>query len=438
MSKLKFFLILASALLISCANPTDPEGNGTGDGGKGDGTTIVDGKKYKEWYLSDEEQKKQFSLGPTALFSTIASDQYRIPAIVVATNGNIIAFGDSRYGINGDVGNDNLIDIVFRVSSDGGYNWTSKQIVGNKSTSKTDNKGDALVFSAKNGDIVVLAAGGGAWSTAPSDPAKIWMSRSTDYGYTWSNWKEVGQEIWDALTGLGFQRKAFAASGRGLTMRDGRLIAAMLIMDTTGKQGTLTIYSDDNGNTWKAGGSIKGDLNGVYPNEPKVIAELDNGTLLMSTRPNGQQNNGYRMFSTSTDKGLNWTKYEYRELKDGDANGEGVVWTSKYRNAPHNYILHVNCSEGIRRKKITLNISKDNGSSWQKLLTYYDGDSCYASIDVLQDGTVILLTEEPKASPGEGSDQNGWYDLVFRRYNMNYLTGGAESYSTDWYLEVNE
>lgn len=435
MKKLLCILLLIYIFaVISCANHTlDPT-----NGSKGNATIIVGGKRFKEWYLSDEEQKKTFLLGPTALFSTIASDQYRIPSIVAATNGNIIAFGDSRYGQNGDVGNNNLIDIVFRVSEDGGYTWSAKKIVGNKSTSKDNNKGDALVFSAQNGDIVVLAAGGGAWFTAPATPSKIWMSRSKDYGYTWSNWKEVGQEIWDALPGIGFFRKAFVGSGRGLTMHNGRLIAAMLIQDTYKNQGTLVIYSDDNGDTWKAGGSIKYDPQLPQPNEPKVIAELDNGTLLMSTRPSSQGNDGYRMFSTSVNQGASWTPYKYGNLRDGDANGEGVVWTSKYRNAPHNYIIHVNCSEGLRRQKITLNISKDNGNSWQKLLTYYDGDSCYASIDVLQDGTVILLTEEPKASPGEPSDENGWYDLVFRRYNMNYLTSGRESYSTSWYLEVNK
>lgn len=43
MSKLKLFLILASALLISCANPNDPDngndtGGGTGGGGTGGGS----------------------------------------------------------------------------------------------------------------------------------------------------------------------------------------------------------------------------------------------------------------------------------------------------------------------------------------------------------------------------------------------------------------
>lgn len=41
MSKLKLFLILASALLISCANqnPNDPGDDGTGGGGAGGGGT---------------------------------------------------------------------------------------------------------------------------------------------------------------------------------------------------------------------------------------------------------------------------------------------------------------------------------------------------------------------------------------------------------------
>lgn len=64
MSKLKLFLILASALLISCVNPNDPEDTGTGGGGNGGGGTGTGGGTTTGGYvlpkgsLSQEEQKK--------------------------------------------------------------------------------------------------------------------------------------------------------------------------------------------------------------------------------------------------------------------------------------------------------------------------------------------------------------------------------------------
>ena len=66
MSKLKLFLILASALLISCTNPNDPgNGNDTGTGGgtgggtgTGGGNTVGGGYVLPKGSLSQEEQQK--------------------------------------------------------------------------------------------------------------------------------------------------------------------------------------------------------------------------------------------------------------------------------------------------------------------------------------------------------------------------------------------
>ena len=49
-------------------------------------------------------------------------DFFRIPAIVQLSNNNLIAFAEGRVKGSGDFGN---IDIVYKISRDGGLTWSS-------------------------------------------------------------------------------------------------------------------------------------------------------------------------------------------------------------------------------------------------------------------------------------------------------------------------
>src|SRR3954471_2620626 len=51
---------------------------------------------------------------------------YRIPAIVVATNGTVLAFCEGRKNGAGDAGD---IDLILKRSVDGGTNWERMQVV---------------------------------------------------------------------------------------------------------------------------------------------------------------------------------------------------------------------------------------------------------------------------------------------------------------------
>ena len=61
--------------------------------------------------------------------------------------------------------------------------------------------------------------------------------------------------------------------------------------------------------------------------------------------------------------------------------------------------------------------------------------SGYPTIGVLPDGSIITLTEEtPDNAPPDLTDT---YDIVFRRFNLNWLTDGKESvdYSKDYLFQ---
>lgn len=451
--KSKLFLILASMILaLSCKNPLGDESGGSGGaggGGSGGGQTITnkDGKVFPAWYLTEQQQQQNFSIKPTILFDTRGSgqtsQQYRIPAIIVADNGNIIAIADNRYNHGGDIGAvRGLIDVVYKVSRDGGYNWSGEKIMGDKSTSfsyrEAKNKGDALVFKANDGDLVCMAVSGGGFANATvSTPSRMVRSVSTDNGETWSNWEEVGQNLINKIKnsfGKGIP-KAFAPSGRGLTLKDGTFAAAMIGQVNNGGLYGLYIYSTDKGKNWDcADNFIAGTGGNGSWNEPKVIAELDDEKLLMSVRNNDKDKK--RMYAISTDVPVNgkcsWPlTLSAWNFGCGVVDAEGVVWT---RQKEHDKTRIIHIQAGPRyRNGLALHISEDQGLSFPKSyqITASDGGSThgvgYSSLDVCGDGTIVTLAEE--YSP------NGiYYDIVFRRYNMKQITG--EVYKTEWYKEI--
>ena len=446
--KSKLFLILASMILaLSCKNPLGDESGGSGGaggGGSGGGQTITNaqGKVFPAWYLTEQQQQQDFSMGPTILFQSTKNPvrHYRIPAIIVADNGNIIAIGENRYNHGSDIGGfKGLIDLVYKVSKDGGKSWSDEKIMGNRSTdydfNKALNKGDALVFKANDGDLVCMAVAGGAYFAANKNtPSRMVRSVSKDNGETWSNWEEVGQELIQTKVQTKFgPPKIFAPAGRGLTLKDGTFAAAMIGTSSGGGLYGLYVYSRDKGKTWDCADQwIAGTGGNGSWGEPKVIAELNDGKLLMSVRNTA---NKQRMYAISTDVPVNgkcaWPlTLSAWNFKCGGVDAEGVVWTRQNEH-DKNRMLHIqagpNGRQGLRLFLSTEEGKTDNSWTEAKVILSDATGASYASLDVCGDGTIVTLAEE-KSKTGQH------YDIVFRRYNMKAITG--EVYKTEWYKDI--
>ena len=461
--KSKLFLILASMILaLSCKNPLGDESGGSGGsggGGSGGGQTITNaqGKVFPAYYLTEQQQQQNFSIGPKILFDTMKKNkggsidmEYRIPAIIVAKNGNIIAIADKRYNHGGDIGTGNSkpIDVVYKVSKDGGYNWSVEKIIPPKTPDKAtmigiQNKGDALVFLHPDGDLICMAVSGGGYASGDKDgtPSRMVRSVSKDNGDNWSNWEEVGTTLIQQIKDKHGKSKAFASSGRGLTLRDGTFVAAMSA-DENGKTIIIYTYSKDKGETWQYGGAIKNAAGDGIINEPKVIAELDDGKLLMSVRNNSGSGKdstsitktGSRMYaiSTSTGANCNWpASLSAWNFKCGNVDAEGVVWTRKGEQ-DITRIVHIQGGPNYRRG-LRLYISENQGNTFPKYYTITpdkfanEDKTAYSSLDVCGDGTIVTLAEEY-------SPNGDFYDIVFRRYNMKQIT--QEVYKTEWYKDI--
>ena len=107
------------------------------------------------------------------------------------------------------------------------------------------------------------------------------ISRSTDDGLTWSDWKDAQGDINSFNSGKlqGYDR-GFAASGTGSRINNGTLMGAMMINnDNFSNPAAAVIVSTDNGYNWKVR-SIAKRKSGTQ-DEPKVVTQLNDGRILV-------------------------------------------------------------------------------------------------------------------------------------------------------------
>ena len=420
-----FALACALVFAISCNNKgTTGPGGSTGGGG---GTTPGGNPS---WFLTADQQKSPWEIHQTLATTLEGKAHYRITGILVTKKNTLLAIYDNRKTSNADIGFGNAANLepLIRRSTDGGKNWSEAKSVGPIAQSKDQSHGDPVIFQAPNGDIVVLAAAGGAWATAPGNPSRISVIRSTDDGQTWGQWKDVQGTMFTKgkLFQAGF-RKGFASSGRGTTLKDGTLACAVLLGDAAGtatKKGVTIFYSKDNGENWTVGGFAS--YNGGLYDEPKISAELEGGKILLSARPNSAGENRYWLVADNVD--ANPVKFADVTLMDANANAEGVRYTSTSLGHKKNRLLFLNAYSATRRTHLTIHLSEDEGKTYPVRKELNAGASCYSSIDVLGDGTIVTFAEETPTQ-ASGLDR---YDLVFRRFNLNWMTDGKQIYDEQY------
>jgi len=323
-------------------------------------------------------------------------DTYRIPAITIAADGTLLAFAEARRNSGSDTGD---IDMVVKRSEDGGRTWSEMATVWDDGDNVCGNP--SPVVDQESGRIVLALT----WNKGSdheneilartsSDTRKVFLTVSDDNGRTWSLPEDITSQTKD-------QEWTWYATGpcHGIQLQSGRIVVPCnhgIFKDgqPAGYESHV-IYSDDIGETWHIGGIVKG-----FSNE-STVAVTGDGSLMINMRTGGddREANGFaRKVALSHDQGLSFDEAYYDPGLQEPVCQASLI---SYSCRKDRFLLFSNPDNASNRVNLTLKLSRDDGGSWEKVLTLAEGPSAYSDICVFPNGDVGVLYETGKDSPYE-------------------------------------
>jgi sialidase-1 len=322
---------------------------------------------------------------------------YRIPAIVVTSNGTILAFCEGRKNSRSDTGK---IDLLLKRSSDGGKTWTVQQIVRSDGDNVCGNP--APVVDETTGVIWLLmtwnlgADGEREINNGTSkDTRRVFVTHSADDGVTWDKPREITASVKKA------EWRWYATgpvNGIQLTRGDhkGRLAIPCNHTEVNNNGQPISrahvIYSDDHGATWQLGGSED-----ELTNESTTVERAD-GSLSQNMRSYHKKNR--RAVATSQDAGATWSQVKFDEALVEPVCQGSILRYSWPGTGDRSRILFSNPASK-ERENLTVRLSYDEAATWAVSKVLHPGPSAYSCLAVLPDKSVACLFECGKKSPYE-------------------------------------
>jgi sialidase-1 len=341
---------------------------------------------------------------------------HRIPALLTTDKGTLLAFCEARKESASDAA---PTEIVLRRSLVGGKTWTPAQVVAHFPNYTVGNP--APVEDAKTGVIWLPLTVNPAGDTekeidnqTPKGTRTVWITHSSDDGATWATAEQITastkQPDWTWYA---------TGPGNGIQLDSGRLVIPCdhKVAGTHAFYAHV-IYSDDDGKTWKLGGSA-----GPQTNESAVV-QLADGSLLLNMRSYAGQHR--RAVSYSHDGGLTWSPVQLDDALIEPVCEASFIRFTLAKNGGKNRLLFANPAD-TERDRITVRLSYDEGKTWAVSRLVYEDFSEYSSLAILPDKTICLLYTR---GPGKPGGKQRWYppnaEIVLAHFNLEWLTHGAD------------
>ena len=295
---------------------------------------------------------------------------YRIPSIITATNGDLIAAIDERVPSCGDLKWSRDINIVIRKSSDNGKTWGKIEKIIDYPLGQSAS--DPSMILDKQTNTIFLF-----YNYMDLDNQKdiyyLKYISSNDNGKSWSKPVDITNQISKENWKNDFK---FITSGRGIQTKKGTLLHCLVNL----QKGTHVFGSNDNGKTWFITETP------TSPGDESKIVELNDGSWMVNSRVNKL---GYRYSHFSNDDGKTWISKKEESIIDPGCNGSLI----RYSHGEKNLLLLTNINNKKERKEIVLRYSIDEGKSWSNPKIIYNGEAAYSSMTVMENGNLGLFFE---------------------------------------------
>lgn len=381
-------------------------------------------------------------------------DYYRIPAIVTAKNGDILAINDRRYNNATDLGNNGTqhhhIDIIGVASSDNGATWSEEFIVMDDPNDGVNDYGygdAAVVADRERNEVLVMACGGNIFYTKQTlgNHQTIHRTVLTHNGSKWeaSGIENVTSQFYagELSTCVGmFIGSGAISQSRKIKKGDYyRVYCAVLARDSK----NYAFYSDDFGKTWTLMGSVAAN-----DNEAK-IDELPDGNVLLSVRTSGG-----RLFNVWTWSDNTYTEGAWGTAVKTQSQTEGISFGGNSTNGDIRMIPAIKKATGeqvvLAMQSVPTGSGRSNVALFYKEMdpngTYTDpttvaqnwsnkyqvtsNPSAYSTFNPQPDGRIAFYMEESPITVNEAL--TGYYlcylPLTIDEITNNLYTGIASTY----------
>ncbi len=341
---------------------------------------------------------------------------FRIPAISVTNQGTLLAVYDMRYNSRRDL--QGHMDIGLSRSTDGGKTWEPPRPImdmGKYGGLPEDQNGCSdpnILVDKTTGEIFVSAVwthgkpGTHQWRDKGSEPgfgleqsSQFMVVKSTDDGQTWSE-----PENWTAKLKNPEWHLFAPAPGNGITLSDGKLVMPTQGRDADGVPFSNLMWSDDHGKNWTLAQHARSNTTEC------AVVELEDGTLMLNMRDNRNRkdksdSNG-RAVSVTRDLGKHWKVHssDHKQLP------EPVCMASLISHSladGRQILFFSNPNHKSKRKKMTVQMSRDNGKTWSNQILLDKDGGAYSSLVMVNDHTLGILYESSRA------------DLIFQTIKLD-------------------
>lgn len=344
---------------------------------------------------------------------------YRIPTLVTADNGDLLAIVEGR---NGSCADDADIDLVLKRSTDGGLTWGPVQLIADGGDGTLGNP--VPVVDRDSGRISILANSNAKGACPPCDRG-VHLVTSEDDGATWSAPREMPhlkRAEWDRFIAHG------PVHGIQLTrgLHAGRLVVSSSheMSNGTGLPvfGNHTYLSDDGGLTWRIG-AIVDDFQGRTKPTESTVVELTDGRLYFSAREVASASPGVRAFAYSSDGGESYDGYfqTLPTFTTVQVQASLLRLTATDEGDSRDRILISTVAHPGAREVMAIRSSFDEGTTWQTWdqgKVFWWGPTAYSDMVEIGtdpvDGVIAGLAYE-------AGEANPYETIRWARFNEAYL-----------------